>query len=218
MRTLAKQQRATVHDVFLAAMAQASGTAHRWPAGKRRDSVGLVSAMDLRRFETGSARDGFGLLISQYSIVEPHPEKVPLPELVARIAQKTRPLKSLSGRAVFAVGLLFWRATRSRRTKATLLQRGAPFAAGLSNVNLTGSWIEHSGIVEFRRVGPTGPVVPLVLMITTLHGRIFIDVTFRRAAFTRSAAQGLLDDFARRLQSVAVESALDGYQPFPGSA
>ncbi len=201
IRALAKRQDATVHDVFLAAAAQASGAAYPWTAGARRDSIGLVTAMDLRRFETGSERGRFGLLISQYTIVEPHPEEVPLAQLVTRIARKTRALKSRSGQAAFAAGWFMWRLARSRHAKATIYQRGAPFAAGLSNVNLTGSWIEAAGIAEFRRYGPAGPVVPLVLMITTMRGRIFIDTTFRTSTFTRAAAAQLLTDFCQRLTS-----------------
>ena len=30
----------------------------------------------------------------------------------------------------------------------------------------TGSWIEQSGIADYRRIGPTGPTVPMVLAIT----------------------------------------------------
>ena len=71
--------------------------------------------------------------------------------------------------------------------------------AGLSNVNLTGSWIEQAPIVEYRRVGPTGPVVPILFMITTLRGRIFIDVTYRRTAFSRLEAETAVRDFAARL-------------------
>lgn len=200
-RTIAKEQNATVHDVFLAAAAQASAAAHFWPAGDGRDAIALASAMDLRRFESGSARDGFGLLISQFTLVERRPEKVSLPELVARIAPKTRRLKKVSGRAVFIAGLFSWRLARSRRAKATLYQRGSPFAAGLSNVNLSGSWIEQSEIAEFRRVGPTGPVVPLVLMLTTLRDRIFVDTTYRTTAFSLEAAENLVEDMGRRLMN-----------------
>ncbi|MEO5722182.1 MAG: hypothetical protein ABIR71_12015 [Chthoniobacterales bacterium] len=199
VRVLAKQQNATVHDVFLAATAQACGAAQTGPAGARRDSVGLATAMDLRRFSDGADRASFGLLITQYAVVEPHPEKIPLPELIARIAQQTRTLKAMSGRAAFIAGLGFWRLARSRRAKATLFQRGAPFAAGVSNVNLSGSWIEQSGVAEFRRVGPTGPVVPILLMITTFHGRLFLDTTYRTTAFTRPEAEQLVADFARGL-------------------
>lgn len=199
VRACAKEQRATVHDVFLAAAAQACSAAYQPRPDSRRTGLGLASAMDLRRFENGRAREGLGLLISQYAIVEDKPEELPMLELVARIARKTSELKAVSGRASLLAGLLFWRLARSRQARATLYQRGAPFAAGLSNVNLTGSWLEQAGIAEFRRVGPTGPVVPLVLMITTYRDRVFVDVTYRIAAMSRPDAQRLMEDFGQRL-------------------
>ena len=70
-------------------------------------------------------------------------------------------------------------------------------------MNLTGSWIEQSGLTEYRRIGPTGPIVPMVLMITTLGGRIFMDVTFRTAAFTPVEAERLIEDVIHRLPSRA---------------
>ncbi len=130
--------------------------------------------------------------------MERAPEKVPLPDLAARIAEQTRRLKAVTGAPVFAAALLFWRLARSRHAQANLYQRSAPLAAGLSNVNLTGSWIERSPIVEYRRVGPTGPVVPLTFMITTLRGRIFFDTTYRTTAFTREEAERLVADVADR--------------------
>ncbi|MEP6809414.1 MAG: hypothetical protein ABI992_04165 [Chthoniobacterales bacterium] len=211
VRQLARRQHATIHDVFLAAAAQACGAMHLWKNGARRDSIGVASAMDLRRFLAEPAHAEFGLLISEYSIAEPHPENVSLPELVGKIATKTCRLKKISNSAVPAAGWLFWRLARSRSSQATMFQRGAPLMAGLSNVNLSGSWLETEPIAEFRRVVTTGPAVPIVLMITTRRGRIFVDTTYRTTAFTRADAENLLADFGRRLLA-------DAYQPLPGSA
>ena len=202
IRELAKQHSATVHDVFLAAVAQTFGRVQESQHTSRRDSVGIASAMDLRRFETGAAKTGFGFLISQYAIVERRPEQVSFGDLVARIATRTRRLKAVSDAGVFAPALLLWRLVRSRRAKATLYQRGAPLVAGLSNVNLSGSWVEQAGIPEYRRIGPTGPVIPILLMITTLHGRVFIDTTYRTAAFTRPEAESLLQNFVKHLTAI----------------
>jgi hypothetical protein len=197
--TLAKQQNATVHDVFLAAAAQTFGASRAQQPGDRRDAVALASAIDLRRFETGEAKNGFGFLINQYFIVERRPEEISIAELITRISARTRRWKTVPGSNVLAPTLALFRLSRSRRARATFFLRGAPFAAGLSNVNLKGSWIEQAGIAEYRRIGPAGPVVPIVFMITTLHGRIFIDATYRSTAFTRQDAEIVLESFAGRL-------------------
>lgn len=70
-------------------------------------------------------------------------------------------------------------------------------------MNPTGSWDRAIGLTKYRRIGPTGPIVPMVLMITTLRGRIFMDVTFRMAAFTPVEAERLIEDVIRRLPSRA---------------
>jgi hypothetical protein len=155
--------------------------------------------MDLRRFETGEAKSGFGLLISQYTIVERRPTEVSFAELCGRIVAQTQLRKAAPAIDLFAPTLALVRLARSRRAQATFFQRGAPLAAGLSNVNLTGSWIEQRNIAEYRRVGPTGPVIPILFVITTLHGRIFIDVTYRYTAYSRKEAETLIANFSERL-------------------
>jgi hypothetical protein len=200
---LAKENGATLHDVFLAATAQAFAAARRWEPGTRRNAVAIASAMDLRRFESDVGRNRFGLLLSQYIVMEQRSHEVSLTELTKRIATQTRGMKAVPGTDLFHPTFSLWRLHRSRRGKATFFSRGAPLVAGLSNVNLTGSWIEQSGLTEYRRIGPTGPIVPMVLMITTLGGRIFMDVTFRTAAFTPVEAKRLIDDIIQRLPSRA---------------
>jgi hypothetical protein len=200
VRRFAKEHEATVHDVFLAAAAQTFGTTLPARAGARRNAVALTSAVNLRRFERDQSSAGFGLMTGDYSIIAPRPHDLPLPELVRRISQQTRRLKTSPGTEHLGPALLLSRLAFSRKAEVTLFHRGSPYAAALSNVNLTGSWIERAGITDFRRVGPTGPVVPVLLMITTLHGRISIDVTFRTTAYSRTRAEELLADFAQRLQ------------------
>jgi hypothetical protein len=195
---LAREYGVTLHDLFLAATARAFGAARSWESG-RRDAVAIVSAMDVRRFESGPARNDFGLQLSHYIVAEQRPHEVSLPELSKRIAAQTRRMKADPATDMYGPALLLWRLSRSARAKATLFARGAPLVAGLSNVNLAGSWIEQSEIAEYRRIGPTGPVVPMVLMITTLRGRIFFDVTFRTAAFTPVEAEGLVEDVVQLL-------------------
>jgi hypothetical protein len=202
-KKLAKEHGVTLHDLFLAATAQAFGAAPRWETGRRRDAVAIASAMDARRFQSDANRSGFGVLLGQYIVIERRPHEVSLSELSKRIAAQTRRMKAVPGTDLFAPTLSCWRLSRSPRAKATFFLRGAPLVAGLSNVNLTGSWIEQSGLMEYRRIGPAGPLVPMVLMITTLGGRIFIDVTFRRTAFTPVETERLIEDIIHRLPSRA---------------
>jgi hypothetical protein len=202
-RTLARENGATLHDVILASTAQAFGAARDWEGVTRRDAVGVASAMDLRRFESGQGQEKFGLHIGYYIVIAKRPHELSLPELIKRIAVQTRRLKAVPGTELFGPALWLWRRSRSNHSKATFYARGAPVVAGLSNVNLTGSWIEQADIQEYRRLGPTGPIVPMVLMITTFRGQIFIDVTFRTAAFTLVEAKRLIGSIIHRLANGA---------------
>jgi hypothetical protein len=198
-KNLARELAVTLHDLFLAGTAQAFGSRNQSANRAGRDAVAIVSAMNARRFAEARDRETFGALLGQYIVIERRPDQLSLAELSQRIARRTRRLKAGPGTELFAPTLSLWRLARSRRAKATFFQRGAPVVAGLSNVNLTGSWIEHAEIEDYRRIGPTGPVVPMVLMITTLHGRILIDVTFRTVAFTADEAKQIVDDIVSRL-------------------
>ena len=197
-QTVAKKLGVKLHDLFLAATAQALGRRHRVEPGSRRDAIALVSAMNARRFAHERDHNVFDLVLGQYIVVERKPDELSFPELGQRIANQTTRMKTGVGTELFGPALLLWRLADSRRAKATFFRRGAPFAAGLSNVNLSGSWTEAAEIKDYRRVGPTGVIVPMLLMITTFRGRIFADVTFRRTSFTATEAENVVDDVINR--------------------
>ena len=201
VQRFAKAHGATVHDVFLAATAQAFGAARQWETETKRNAVAVGSVMDRRRFEAEPERSGFGLFLGQYIVTQQRPHDVPLPELIKHVAGQSRRMKAGAGTDLFRPTLSLYRLSRSRHAKAAFFVRGAPLVAGLSNVNLTGSWIEQSGVTEYRRIGPTGPIVPMTIMVTTLRGRIFFDITYRTAAFSPLEAERLIGDMIHRLPS-----------------
>ena len=198
-RAMARRHGATLHDVFLATTAQAFAAARAWELGARRDRVAIASAMDLRRFDSERLSNRFGLLISHYVVTVKRPDERSLGEVVESIAAQSRQFKADPQTDPHGPARSLWLLSRSKRAKATHYLRGAPLVAGLSNVNLTGSWIENSDIAEYRRIGPTGPVVPMVLMITTLRGRIYFDVTYRGAAFGEQQAREVVGAIIHRL-------------------
>lgn len=196
-RKLAKANGGTLHDLFLAATAQTFGSLCKGQS--ERDLIAITSVMNARRFEPETRSDTFGLNLSQYIVTVRLPVAKSLGGLAGEIAQQTLPNKTSPGPDLMAPTRFMWRLNFTRRSKATFFNRGAPMVAGLSNVDLTGSWIEQSEIADYRRVGPTGPIVPMVLMITTFRGRILFDVTFRKTAFSRAEAERLVNDIVNRL-------------------
>ncbi|MFL6513396.1 MAG: hypothetical protein ACJ8M1_00055 [Chthoniobacterales bacterium] len=201
-REFAKQCGGTLHDLFLAGVMQAFACAHDSP-GTKRDAVAITSAMDMRQFVSESNRAGFGLFLSYFIVVEKRPRDISLERLVTRIAHTTRRIKGRPWIDSAGPALVLWRMSRSDRAKATFFLRGAPTVAGVSNVNLTGTWIDRSELIDYRRIGPAGPVVPMVLMITTFRGRVFIESTFRTSAFSTAQAEERIGDFVERVTTLA---------------
>ena len=201
IRAESKRCGATFNDVLLAATAQSFSAARRWDGANKRNAVAIISAMDLRRFEPEATRNRFELLVSHFGVLARRPDEKPLHEVIQQVTAQTRQLKARPGTELLGPTLFLWHLNWSRRAKATFFIRGSPFVAGLSNVNFTGTWIERSGVTDYRRVGPTGPLVPMVLMITTFRGRIFIEVTFRTTAFSLAQAEQLIDGVIQRLPS-----------------
>ncbi len=208
LRLLAKERAATVHDLFLVGCVQAFGEFRKAQFDGKRQGIGLVTAMDLRRFEgSGEGETAFGCALGYFFVVVFQPEASASGSLIRDMASKTRLLKA-SNRA--GLGELKWvqallAVSRSPRARATLFHRGVPQVCGISNVNLTGSWVEEARprLLDYRRIGPTGPIVPMLFMITTIGSRLSIDVTYRTAAFTRHHAEFLTDRFIMRLSSLA---------------
>ena len=208
IRRRAKEYNATVHDCFLMAAAQACGEFRRSHFRGPRQSIAVATVVDLRRFvDRGIAMaTAFGCFLGYYTLAISNPEESPALGLIKGIALRTKLLKTqMRGtQGALILARIWWDHSRSDCAKATLFQRGIPLMCGLSNVNLTGSWIDGTvpRLLDYRRVGPTGPITPLVFMITSISDRLSIDVTYRTTAFTQGDAEFLADRFITRLNSL----------------
>ena len=214
VRAAAKQCDATVNDLFLAVAGQVLGA--RTSAARehsRRDRVGLATAVDLRPLAGGQLDELFGFFLSYFTVVLEHPEKQTLTRLAAAIAQETGALKANAYPVRFVLSLRIacavWDAFRKPRRKAQLFPKMLPLHAGISNVNLTGSWMDKAevhdgtpGVVDYLRVSPVGPLLPLVFTLTTIRSRLSLCVTYRKTAFSRSEAQKITHDFVTRLMDL----------------
>ena len=89
---------------------------------------------------------------------------------------------------------------------------GVRIAAGISNVNLTNHWMDHSGrqaadagaaapILDYMRVSPAGPL-PVVFSLTTMGQRLGVCMTWRRAAFDQQQAGQLARQYIEHLAHV----------------
>lgn len=200
----AKERAATVHDFFLAACAQAcSGLSQG-----HRTAVGLATVANLRPAVGSEA--GFGCLLSYYTTVIDRPENATSDDLLHSITAATgRSKQSLhQTAATLHLARIWWDCTRSARARATLFQRSIPNICGLSNVNLVGSWVDRAYPIlrDYRRVGPAGPIAPLIFLLTSNASRLTVEVTYRTTALTSTDANLLANRFTRSLQALSHES------------
>jgi hypothetical protein len=218
IRAFAKEHGATVNDTFLATASQVLGkfTAEQrrsepFPHAKR-DRVAIATAVDLKPVSTTNLDDVFGFFVGYFTVVYDHPEMRSLPELLAATARETSASKSAAHALEFTSSLQIarwiWNRSSRPRFKAQLFQKGLPSLAGISNVNLTGSWADQldmaSGgratVLDYFRISPVGPLLPLVFTLTTIRDRLSLCVTYRTTAFSREQAEQVTTKLMKRLR------------------
>ena len=79
-----------------------------------------------------------------------------------------------------------------------------PMAAGISNVNMNRSWAAQyhpSPLLEYVRVSPTGPMLPLVFTTTTIGNRFHVALTRRSSLVNDQSAALLISTFLGELKA-----------------
>lgn len=79
-------------------------------------------------------------------------------------------------------------------------------AAGISNVNLNADWpgrFHPHPLLDYVRVSPAGPWMPLVFTPTTLGDGLNIGITSRRSVLDPQRVGALAAEFVDRLQRFA---------------
>ncbi len=85
-------------------------------------------------------------------------------------------------------------------------QKHLPLAGGISNVNMNRSWAAEyhpSPLLDYIRVSPTGPIMPLVFATTTLGQRFHVALTYRPSivnSINVDPMAGTFRDFLAALQ------------------
>lgn len=218
----AKARGASVNDVFLAVLGQSLGrhTAPEVSRKKRklfrtrRDRVGLGTIVDIRDASAKPLDNVFGLYLSSYTVSLARPEQTDLGMLLADVAGRTRTIKrrnlAIRGYCALMWVRFCWDRVRNDRTRSRIFYKNVPLAAGISNVNMTSSWVDtrtppEDGkpvVLDYLRISPTGPMTPLVFTLTTIHQRLSLFVTYRTTAFEGRDVEKIVDDFIARLGEI----------------
>ncbi len=205
----AKKLKAKVNDVFLAA-ATIALLKHIGPPppGKRsRDCASMSVAMDIRPFAKAPVDDLFGFFLGYFSVIIEPAGSPSLDDIVAQISPQTQTAKSAE-RVLhlfpgFKLAELFWRVFNRPDRKALMFHRGIPTLGGISNVNLTDSWIAGDpSVLDYVRVSPAGPIVPIVFTLTTIKDRLSLCVTHRNTVFSPEQAARITAHFVEELARI----------------
>ena len=204
----------------------------RWPFFK--SGVGIGTIVDIRARADRPLSEVFGLYLSFCTLVLKQPEARPFIEVLDEVARDTQRFKSRDeGVKFFCAINMTWMICRfydklrlhfsrgnsrfdracsrsATRAQATFFHRNSHVIAGISNVNLTGSWM-HPGqsgpasplpVVDYLRISPTGPLSPVVFALTTIGPQMSLCFTWRKTALDQYQAVALAADFMKTLEGL----------------
>ncbi|HVT90250.1 MAG TPA: hypothetical protein VHD56_15465 [Tepidisphaeraceae bacterium] len=205
----AKRRKVTVNDVFLAAMAQVCDELLPAQRIATRPDIALGTVVDLRGRARCELRETFGLFLGFTSVVCREKELGDWDRLLDHVHhQNDRQRKNHAAEAsmvrMFAA-LVTAKLMPPKRLLEFYRKRFA-MAAGISNVNLNADWpgrFHPHPLLDYVRVSPAGPWMPLVFTPTTLGDGLNIGITSRRSVLDPQRVGALAAEFVDRLQRFA---------------
>jgi hypothetical protein len=181
----ARRRRATLNDVFMAGIAQVCDRFVPLKHRPRRHSVALGAIVDLRPYVATELAQCFGLFLGFTNVVCRPADLSNVDRLIQAIAKQTSQQKRLGIPQASALrmlaGVTAGRFMRPERI-AHFYQKHVPLAGGISNVNMNRSWASEyhpRPLLDYIRVSPTGPMMPLVFATTTLGHSFHFAITYR---------------------------------------
>jgi hypothetical protein len=207
LREYARNRGGTVHDLFLAALAEAVSlyTPARLKNPRRR-ALRIGSVVDLRSLSRKDLSSTYGLFVGYFIVFFEKPEDNFFGLLKSVIKETTR-IKERKGYLDNTMAMRFspsfWSGLSDAR-KAEFFRK-AGLVAGISNVNLGGSWLESEAsnqVLGYLRGVSTGPHLPLVLLPSTFKGEVSIGVSYRRAGFDEAQIERIMRRFIWRLETL----------------
>jgi NRPS condensation-like uncharacterized protein len=206
---VARATGATLNDLFLAAMALACDRYVAAPPSRKRSDLALGVIVDLRGQAGRSLRDTFGLFLGFTNVLCGMHHLRDWNQLVAHLARQTRHNKQSATAEASMLRMLGARILGGVLSRPRLLEfyrKRVPLAAGISNVNLNRTWVGEyhpSPILDYIRVSPTGPMLPVVFTPSTLGRRMHFGLTHRVSVLPEEAAARCAEEFASALVSRA---------------
>ena len=208
VRAAAAHRRVKVNDLFLAALAEACAAHVPLQHRPNRTDLAVGSIVDLRPRARADLSRTFGLYLGFTNVACRPAELARFDRLLAAVAHQTRHQKATG----VAATSMTWMSTAlllGRFGKPADLyhfyRKDMPLAAGISNVDLSRTWVGRyvpSLITDYVRVSPTGPMGPLALTTTTVGDRFHLGLTYRTGLIDAPRAAAVAASVLGRLGSL----------------
>ena len=203
LREFARDNGATVHDVFLAAFGRA--LAEVMPSRGRRHGLALGSIVDTRSIADEDLSHAMGAFLGYYLVRNDPDTTIGLDEATRQIAARTRPIKIHHHYLDSLVNMQFintvwpWLSATARRH---FMRKSLPISGGISNVVIRDAWMNENRdvILDYHRGVSTGPSAPIILSPTTFRDHLNIGVSYRTAGFSRAKIDALMEMFRDQLE------------------
>jgi hypothetical protein len=209
LRDVCRSANVTLHDLLLAAAAEACDRHLPMHRHGRRHDLAMGAIVDLRPAARTNLADTFGMFLGFTTTLCRDDDLRDWPRLLRNIATQSKLQKdaghSQASVLRMAAGVVAGRVL-PRERMVDFYRKRVPLAGGTSNVNLAGTWATEyhpAPLLEYLRFSPTGPVMPLVFSTTTLAGQFNLCLTRRSAIVSEALAERILDTMAARLDGVA---------------
>lgn len=205
----ARGQGATLNDLFLAVLAQTCNRFVPLKRTARRTDIALGTIVDLRPYAPQNLSDTFGLFLGFTSTLCRPADLKDFNRLLRQIAAQSALHKSggmalsspIRVMAALTAGRFY-----SRKRIVEFYRKRVPLAGGISNVNLNRTWAAQfhpAPLLDYIRVSPTGPMMPLVFTPTTLGKHLHLGMTHRPALIPDDKARAMAEFFLARLREIA---------------
>lgn len=212
LRERARAQACRVNDVFVAAAADVCSRCVPTQRRRNRRDIAVGSIVDLRPYAGTDLSATFGLFLGFTEVVCRPAELRDFSRLLRSVAHQNHQHRRL-GIAQSSLAWLGAAVTAGRFVSPDdmyhFYRKETPLLGGVSNVNLNGTWAADGhahgepALLQYLRVSPTGPLVPLVFTLTTLGSRLHLSLTYRPALLDESGARAMADAFLARLTAFA---------------
>jgi hypothetical protein len=205
LRSETRRRGVNLHDLFLASAACACREHLCFRGSPRRREIAIGSIVDLRPYSSVDLSETFGLFLG-FSNVFCAPEDFgDFDRLIGQIAEQSRRQKMArapaSGIVCMGTSLVARRLFSPKRIYP-YYRKHMPLAGGISNVCLDRTFAAQyhpAPLLDYLRVSPTGPMVPLALTPTTLGSHLSLGLTYQTNLVPDAAAAAILAEFLDRL-------------------